>query len=135
MSTPPPDDVQYLDLADYLWLVGAALDRAPEAVLEVADLGLAESALHAPAATYGGVEFYPDLVTKARVLLVHLTKNHPLPDGNKRAAYLAMIEFLARNGRQFVAADIEATIDVMVKIAGSEVEPAEVEGWIRRQLH
>jgi hypothetical protein len=20
MSTPPPDDVQYLDLADYLWL-------------------------------------------------------------------------------------------------------------------
>ena len=65
MSTPPPDEVQYLDLADYLWLAGAALDRAPEAVFEVADLGLAESALHAPAATFGGVEFYLDLVTKA----------------------------------------------------------------------
>jgi death on curing protein len=121
MSTPPPDDVQYLDLADYLWLAGAALDRAPEAVFDVADPGLAESALHAPAATYGGVEFYPDLVTKAQVLLVHLTKNHPLPDGNKRAAYLAMIEFLARNGRRFVATDVDATIDMMVKIAGSEV--------------
>jgi hypothetical protein len=95
MSTPPPDDVQYLDLADYLWLAGAALDRAPEAVFDIADLGLAESALHAPAATYGGVEFYRDLVTKARVLVIHLAKNHPLPDGNKRAAYLAMIEFLA----------------------------------------
>jgi hypothetical protein len=47
MSTPPPDDVQYLDLADYLWLAGATLDRAPEAVFDVADLGLAESALHA----------------------------------------------------------------------------------------
>ena len=69
-------------LADYLWLAGAALDRAPEAVFEVADLGLAESALHAPAATFGGVESYLDLVTKARVLLVHLTKKHPLPDGN-----------------------------------------------------
>jgi hypothetical protein len=79
MSTPPPDDVQYLDLADYLWLAGAALDRAPEAVFDIADLGLAESALHAPAATYGGVEFYRDLVTKARVLVVHLAKNHPLP--------------------------------------------------------
>jgi death on curing protein len=135
MSTPPPDDVQYLDLADYLWLAGAALDRAPEAVFEVADLGLAESALHAPAATYGGVEFYPDLVTKARVLVVHLTKNHPLPDGNKRAAYLAMIEFLARNGRRFIATDVDATIDMMVKIAGSQVEPAEVEDWIRQQLH
>jgi hypothetical protein len=100
MPMPPPEDLQYLDLADYLLLAGAALDRAPEAVFDIADLGLAESALHAPAAAYGGVEFYPDLVTKARVLVVHLTKNHPLPDGNKRAAYLAMIEFLARNGRR-----------------------------------
>jgi death-on-curing family protein len=74
-------------------------------------------------------------VTKARVLLVHLTKNHPLPDGNKRAADLAMIEFLARNDRQFVAADVDATIDMMVKIAGSQVEPAEVENWIRQQHH
>ena len=135
MSTPPPDDVQYLDLADYLWLAGAALDRAPEAVFDIADLGLAESALHAPAATYGGVEFYRDLVTKARVLVVHLAKNHPLPDGNKRAAYLAMIEFLARNGRQFMATDVDAAVDMMVKIAGSEVEPAEIEDWIRRQLY
>ena len=135
MATPPPDDIQYLDLADYLTLAGAALDLAPEAVFDIADLGLAESALHAPAATFGGVEFYPDLVTKARVLVVHLAKNHPLPDGNKRAAYLAMIEFLARNGRQFIATDVDATIDMMVKIAGSDVEPAEVEDWIRRQLH
>jgi hypothetical protein len=51
-------------LADYLWLAGVALGRAPEAVFDVADLGLADSALHAPAATYGGVEFYPNLVTK-----------------------------------------------------------------------
>jgi death-on-curing protein len=78
---------------------------------------------------------YLDLVTKARVLVVHLTKNHPLPDGNKRAAYLAMIEFLARNGRQFLATDVDAAIDMMVKIAGSEVPPAEIEDWIRRQLH
>ncbi len=28
----PPQDVQYLDLADYLYLAGAALDVAPEAL-------------------------------------------------------------------------------------------------------
>jgi hypothetical protein len=33
-----------------------------------------------------------------------------------------------------VAADVDATIDKMVKIAGSEVEQAEVEDWVRRQL-
>jgi death-on-curing protein len=95
---------------------------------------LAESALHAPAATFGGVEFYPDLVTKAAILVTRLAKNHPLPDGNKRAAYLAMIEFLARNGRLFMATDVDAAIDMMVKIAGSEVDQAEVEDWIMRQL-
>jgi death on curing protein len=135
MSATPPHDFQYLDLADFLVLAGAALDLPPEAVFDVADLGLAESALHAPAATFAGVEFYPDLVTKARVLVVHLAKNHPLPDGNKRTAYLAMIEFLARNGRRFVATDVNTTIDMMVKIAGSEVDPVEVEDWIRRQLN
>jgi death-on-curing protein len=133
MPTPPHDDVQYLDLADYLYLAAAALDVAPEALFDVADLGLAESALHAPAATFAGVEFYPDLVTKAAILVVRLAKNHPLPDGNKRAAYLAMLEFLARNGRRFLAADVDQTIDMMVKIAGSEVDQAEVEDWIRRQ--
>jgi death on curing protein len=95
MPDTPPHGVRYLDLADYPYLAGAALDTTPQAVFDVVDLGLAQSALHAPAATFGGVEFYPDLVTRARVLLVHLAKNHPLPDGNKRAAYLAMIEFLA----------------------------------------
>jgi death on curing protein len=132
-AQPPPEDVRYLDLADYLYLGGVALDVAPEALFDVADLGLAESALHAPAAIFAGVEFYPDLVAKAAVLVVRLAKNHPLPDGNKRAAYLAMLEFLARNGRRFHAADVNQAIDMMVKIAGSEVDQAEVEDWIRRQ--
>ena len=63
---------------------------APEALLATTGLGLAESALYAPAATFAGVELYPDLVTKARVLVVHLVKNHPLLDGKKRAAYLSL---------------------------------------------
>jgi hypothetical protein len=34
-----------------------------------------------------------------------------------------------------MATDVDTAIDVMVKIAGSEVEPAEIEDWIRRQLY
>jgi death-on-curing protein len=135
MMPTPPQDVQYLDLVDYLYLAGAALDVAPEALFDTTDLGLAESALYAPAATFAGVDLYPDLVTKARVLVVHLVKNHPLLDGNKRAGFLAMLEFLARNGRRFIATNVDGTIDMMVRIAGSEVDPAKVEDWIRRQLH
>jgi hypothetical protein len=59
MPNPPVDDFQYLDLGDYLVLAGAALDVAPEALFEVADLALAESALHAPAATFAGSSSTP----------------------------------------------------------------------------
>ncbi len=43
---------------------------------------LADSALHAPAAGFGGDEFYPDLFDKAAVLCGRLAWHHPLPDGN-----------------------------------------------------
>ena len=38
---------------------------------------LADSALHAPSASFGDEEFYPDFCDKAAVLLVRLVKNHP----------------------------------------------------------
>jgi prophage maintenance system killer protein len=45
-------------------------------VLKVADLSLADSALHAPAAGFGETDFYPDFVDTAAVLLVRVAKNH-----------------------------------------------------------
>jgi death-on-curing protein len=32
------------------------------------------------------------------VLITHLAQNHPLPDGNKRAAFLLTARFLEANG-------------------------------------
>ena len=69
------------------------------------------------------------------MLVVHLVKNHPLLDGNKRAAYLAMLEFLARNERRFIATSVDGTIDMMVRIAASEVDATKLEEWIRRHVH
>ena len=64
-------------------------------------VNLADSALHAPQAAYGGTELYPDFVSKAAVLCSRLARNHPLPDGNKRCAFLSLVEFLERNGYRF----------------------------------
>jgi death on curing protein len=44
-------------------------------------MALAESALHALFASFGGLEAYPTLMEQAAVLLEHLARNHPLPDG------------------------------------------------------
>ena len=55
---------------------------------------LAESALPAPFASFGHVEAHPTLPEQAAVLLAHLANNHPLPDANKRAAFLLTAGFL-----------------------------------------
>jgi death-on-curing protein len=92
------EETEYLGLEDLL-VIGEQLLYVPvEDVVKICQLGLAESALHSPAASFDGVEFYPDFAVKAAVLCSHLVKNHPLPDGNKRVAFMCMVEFLSRNG-------------------------------------
>ena len=82
--------VVYLDIVDYLAIAAEVTGLDIDTVSRVAQLNLADSALHAPAASWANEEFYPDFVDKAAVLIVRLAKNHPLPDGNKRAAWVAL---------------------------------------------
>ncbi len=90
--------VRYLDLVDYVAIATEVTGLDADTLTKVADLGLADSALHAPIAEFGGTEFYPDFIDKAAVLVVRLTKNHPLLDGNKRTAWVALRLFLDVNG-------------------------------------
>jgi death-on-curing protein len=64
----------------------------------VRDFGLLDSAAHRPRATVFGDDAYPDLHTKAAVLLESLARNHPLVDGNKRLAWVAVVVFYGING-------------------------------------
>ncbi len=89
--------VEYLDLADYVGIAAAVTGLDEGLITKVAKLDLADSALHAPAAGFGDDDFYPDLVDKVAVLMVRLAKNHPLPDGNKRVAWVALRYFLVLN--------------------------------------
>jgi hypothetical protein len=75
-------------LEDYVDVAAFLLSAPPEAVRSLPRLRSAESAIHAPFASFGGEEAYPELLDQAAVLIAHLAQNHPLPDGNKRAAFL-----------------------------------------------
>lgn len=90
--------VEYLELADYLAIAVEVTRLSVDTITRVANLDLADSALHAPAAGFGDTEFYPDFIDKAAVLIVRLAKNHPLPDGNKRTAWVALRVFVDLNG-------------------------------------
>ncbi|MGH9063098.1 MAG: hypothetical protein ACRD0L_03835 [Acidimicrobiales bacterium] len=47
-----------------------------ETLAKLESIGLLDSAVHAPQASFGGTEFYPDPVDKAAVLGWHLARNH-----------------------------------------------------------
>ena len=125
----------YLDLADYLLIAEAVIGLKAE-VLAVMPrvVDLASSALSVPSSGWQGQEAYPDPAQKAGLLAARLAKNHPLPDGNKRAAWLAMIEFIERNGYRLEQPEPDEAVDAMLRLASSELAEADFVDWLRPRL-
>lgn len=126
----------YLDLVDYLLIAEAVLDVPASDLAQLQRIDLADSALNAPAAGFGEVEAYPDFESKAAVLCWHLVRNHPLPDGNKRAAFMSMLEFCARNGKPWRRGegDPAETESIIKGVAGGSLSQQELEHWILSRI-
>jgi death on curing protein len=122
-------------LDDYLTVAAFILGTTPGRLQQLPRIGLAESALHAPFAGFGGSEAYPDLVDQAAVLIAHLAQNHPLPDGNKRAAFLLAARFLDANGRSWRSQDTDRDASMVERIAASQATHDEIADWIKDRTH
>ena len=77
---------RYLSLAEFWYLAEAVTGIDAATLIRASRVDLADSALHAPQAGFGDTDFYPAILDKAAVLARRIAWNHPLPDGNKRAA-------------------------------------------------
>jgi death-on-curing protein len=127
--------VEYVDLVDYVAIAVEVTGLSLETISRVTKIDLADSALHAPAASFGDTEFYPDFVEKAAVLIVRLAKNHPLPDGNKRAAWVALRLFIEVNGWRWITPPgIDDAEHAVLAIASGEWDEARTASWLRPQL-
>ncbi len=127
--------VDYLDLADYVAIAAEVTGLDTATVIKVANLDLADSALHAPAAGFGETDFYPDFVDKAAVLIVRLAKNHPLPDGNKRVAWVALRMFLEINGWSWsTRPTVDEAEQVVLAVAAGEWDEDRTAEWLRVHL-
>jgi death-on-curing protein len=120
----------YPEFGDFCDVAAGVLGITPEQVARFPNVGLADSALAAPRAGFGDVERYPTLLEKAAVLLERLTRNHPLPDGNKRTAFIITGLFLEANGRRFIGADPNVDVSLVERVAAGETEQAEVIRWL-----
>jgi death on curing protein len=96
----------------------------------IRDLGLLESAVARPQATFDDQDLYPDLFTKSAALLESLMGNHPLVDGNKRTGITSAGIFLRMNGYRLTASDDQLE-DFTLKCAQGLISLDQVAAWFK----
>lgn len=80
----------------------------------------------------GEVEFYPDVLDKAAVPCRRLARNHPLPDGNKPAAWAALVVFpdLNRGRWNPDPPDVNEAERAMLAVAAVEMDEQIFATWL-----
>ncbi len=124
----------HLELDDLLAIACEVLELEVDALVHVTDLGLADSAISRPHASYGGKEFYPTIPAKAATLLFGLARNHAFIDGNKRIAVLAALRFLNQNGHDLNLDPPEKAYETIVGVASGAVPLDDLTAWIDDRL-
>ena len=72
----------------------------------------------------------PDVAALAAAYGFGLARNHPFVDGNKRTAFIAIELFLALNGHESQASDLDC-VTTMLALAAGELSEEALACWIR----
>ena len=94
----------------------------------IRDQGMLESALGRPINKFSYGEI--DLAALAAAYAFGIARNHPFVDGNKRAAFGALIVFLGLNDIDFLVPPESATA-MILSLAAGEVNEEGLTRWIR----
>ena len=121
--------MRYLTLGEVVALQQRVLSQAGGAA-GTRDLGLLESALAQPKATFDGVDLHPTLIAKAAALGLALVAIHAFVDGNKRIGHAAMEVFLIMNGLE-IDADVQEQERLMLDIASGQRQRDDLAEWLR----
>jgi death-on-curing protein len=127
---------RYITLAEFVWLAEQVTGLSSSVITNASRIDLADSALHAPAAGFDDEDFYPDRHDKAAVLTCRLAWNHPLPDGNKRAAWACLVLFVDLNDGAWDPdpPDVDEAEAAMLAVAAHEVDEAWFASWLRDRV-
>ena len=97
----------------------------------IRDLGMLESALAMPSASFGDEYYHKDLFEMAAAYLFHLAQDHPYIDGNKRIAAAAAFHFLDMNGVLVDAPNV-AFRDLVFGVASGKVLKPAIAAFFRK---
>lgn len=99
----------------------------------IRDLGLLESALARPFATFDNNDLYLNPVDKAAAILESIAINHPFIDGNKRTAYTLMRLILLEYQFDIIASQ-EDKYNLVISVSTGEFRFDEIKKWIESNL-
>jgi death on curing protein len=119
----------YLNVDQIIFLHRKLIERFGGAY-GIRDMGLLESSVARPQATFGGKDLYPDMYGKASALCHSLLINHPFLDGKKRTAFAAMDIFLQENG-YIISADDGPCEEALFNIIEKTWDDSTLSEWLR----
>lgn len=122
--------MRYLTAEQVLFIHSRLIDETGGAH-GIRDLGLLQSAVSRPKATFGSEDLYPDIFHKAAALMESLIKNHPFIDGNKRTAVTSAGIFLQSNGYYLKTTQKELEL-FTIKSATSKISFEDAVEWFEK---
>jgi death-on-curing protein len=99
----------------------------------IRDIGLLESAINRPFATFDNKDLYPTPTEKAPAILESILINHPFLDGNKRTAYVLMRLILLENGLD-ISSDQDEKYLMIIDASIGKLRFENIRDWIQGRL-
>ena len=97
----------------------------------IRDLGLIQSAISRPQATFGGEDLYPTMLDKAAALFHSLLFNHAFVDGNKRTSITTTARFLFTNGYELDVSEKEF-VAFPLRVENKHLTIEEIAKWLKK---
>ena len=101
--------------------------------LGIRDIGLLESALAQPQASFFGTLLHKNIEEQAAAYLYHICKNHPFIDGNKRTALAVMEAFLGMNGWELNISNQDLE-NLVLDVANDRLDKSSITEIIKEHL-
>jgi death on curing protein len=123
-------DPEFLSLAEVLEIHRDQINRYGGSA-GIRDMGLLQSALAMPTASFSGDFLHVDLFEMASAYLFHIVRNHPFVDGNKRTGAVAALVFVSLNDLE-VDADEDSFEKMVLDVAAGKADKSAVVEFFRR---
>ncbi|MEK7480359.1 MAG: type II toxin-antitoxin system death-on-curing family toxin [Patescibacteria group bacterium] len=122
--------MQYLSAADIVGVHDRIIEETG-GMLGVREENLLQSIAERPKTSFGGVEQFPEVFTKAAVYLESIATYHVFLDGNKRTALTAAAVFLLLNGYESTL-PIEESETFTLAAAQKQKTLDEIATWLKK---